>query len=148
MFYYLRRGTCGSLSFYGPAHFSTWIWVTTLVVSYFGILLLYIQEHVLFIRLNWFYKCCSICQLSAWCSWCTCFYMPVFTVPQERTWNTFRLTDHSLNTFNNNNKKKINRKALLNNFHLNAAIHRLKGLNQPRSKALLNDIQCNWDVKY
>ena len=41
------------------------ILLTTLVVSYFGILLLYIQEHVLFFRLNWFYKCCFICQLSA-----------------------------------------------------------------------------------
>ena len=61
--------------------------------------------------------------------------MPVFTVPQERT---FHSTDHSLNTFNNNNNnKKINRKAPLNNSHLNAAIHRLKGLNRSRSKALL-----------
>ena len=56
---------------------------------------------------------------------------------RRERFNTFHSTDHSLNTFNNNNNKKINRKALLNNFHLNAAIHRLKGLNQSRSKALL-----------
>ena len=58
---------------------------------------------------------------------------------RRERFNTFHSTDHSLNTFNNNNNNNNNknRKALLNNFNLNAAIHRLKGLNQSRSKALL-----------
>ena len=113
------------------------ILLTTLVVSYFGIFLLYIQEHVLFFRLLGSINVALFANFQRDVLDAHVFICQSLLYLRRERFNTFHSTDDSLNTFNNNNKKKINRKALFNNFHLNAAIHRLKGLNQSRSKALL-----------